>query len=45
MRRLSFLVSVLLVDTTALSDFTGKDVGVTDGDTVKVMRDGRRVFD
>ena len=43
MRGLSFLIIVLLVSTTALADFTGKVVGVTDGDTIKVMRDGRSV--
>ena len=43
MYRLVFLVAVFLIGTTALADFTGKVVGVTDGDTVKVMRDGRSV--
>ena len=43
MRWLVFLVTVFLTSTTALADFTGKVVGVTDGDTIKVMRDGRSV--
>ena len=30
----------LLVATTAMADFTGRVVGVTDGDTVRVLRDG-----
>ena len=43
MHRLVFLVTVFLAGTTALAGFSGKVVGVTDGDTVKVMRDGRSV--
>ena len=39
---LSATVAVLTC-TTALADFTGRVVGITDGDTVRVMRDGEAV--
>src|SRR5438132_401748 len=38
----SFILSlVLLFPTVALADFSGRVVGVTDGDTIKVMHKGK----
>lgn len=36
-------VIAVLTSTIALADFTGRVVGITDGDTVRVMRDGAAV--
>jgi len=38
----ALFISVVLADT-AQADFTGRVVGITDGDTVRVMRDGEAV--
>src|SRR5437899_4902962 len=35
------LLLILLSSTVALADFTGRVVGVTDGDTIKVLHNGR----
>ena len=42
MRFTALFISVVLADT-AQADFTGRVVGITDGDTVRVMRDGEAV--
>jgi len=42
MRFTAFYISVVLA-TVAQADFTGRVVGITDGDTVRVMRDGEAV--
>ena len=42
MRTAALFISIVLA-TTAQADFTGRVVGITDGDTVRVMRGGEAV--
>jgi endonuclease YncB( thermonuclease family) len=37
-----FLSLLLSTPTVALADFSGRVVGVTDGDTIKVLHDGKK---
>lgn len=40
---ISLLVGVLVAPAWAASQFTGRVVGITDGDTIEVLRDGKAV--
>jgi micrococcal nuclease len=43
LRKIIFSVLFLFAALTAFADFSGRCVGVSDGDTIKVLRDGKEV--
>jgi len=43
MKRFSIIILVVLLIPAAIFAWEGKVVGVTDGDTIKVMQDGEQV--